>query len=121
MPVIIRRLIWQDWVMGSGLALNALARLITASVTTTLSAYIQTANIVETNPALQQQVRNSYYFFIASIAVFAFLFAYYLYIRKKRLNGPINEVWFNFVVFLCFIGMLLDAMNDLGIFIGLHV
>ena len=113
--------IWQDWVMGVSLAINALAHLITNSVTTTLSTYVQTVKVVETNPSMQQIATNQYYLFLATIAVFAFLFAYYLYLRKKRLKSPINEFWFNFVVFLCFIGMLLDAMNDLGIFIGLHL
>lgn len=107
--------------MGASLAMNAIARLITNSITNTMSAYIQTVKVVETNPGMQQIVTNQYYLFLGTIAVFAFLFAYYLYLRKKRLTGPINEFWFNFVVFLCFIGMLLDAMNDLGIFIGLHL
>ena len=106
--------------MIGSLIMNALARLITNSITTTLSTYVQTAQVVETNPTLQHIVTNGYYFFIATMAVFAFLFAYYLYLRKKRTRSPINEFWFNFVVFLCFIGTLMDAMNDIGIFIGIH-
>lgn len=110
--------IWQDWMVISGIAMNAGARVATNLVVASLSHLTQAASAIESNPAAQAASLNIYLTFIGFAVVIGFMLAYYLSIRKSRKTNEISKFFFNGFTFVFFIFLFFDFLNDVSVLAG---
>ena len=114
------KLIWQDYLLGLGVALNLGARLATGFIQNSLSGLVQTTNTLESNPTSRTTITTSYFVtFAVSMVMYAGLLCFYMYMRKGRDKSEYNKIAFSFFTLLCAFAFASDFINDFAIVLAL--
>lgn len=115
------KFLWQDYLVGIGIALNAGARLITTYLVSSIKHLVTNAQAIETNPIAKVAATSYLITFIQFGLLASFMCAYYVYLRKRALKSKKDNDYFsmNVFTFMAFIMLLFDFLNDSGILLAI--
>jgi hypothetical protein len=113
--------IWTDYLVIAGLGLEALARGATVYLTTSIKTLVQTANVLEANPAARSASTNYYLQFIEFGVLAGFMITYYIFIRRKAMTDKNWDFFVTAFVIIFFILCLFDFINDGSALLGVLV
>ena len=108
-----------DAAIALSFAFNLGARYLTIFLSTTLTAYVASANSIESNPARGLILAQNWMALAFLAITFAMLFGFYFYLRKRK---DVNQAWefayinYTMVIFMLF---MMDFLNDAVIVAGI--